>query len=69
MSVASEPETWVLEFVSFPDDTRPVNRRVARLLKIAGKACGLKCIRVRKPTEEELAASTGQPRQQRKDQA
>ena len=43
----------MLEFVSFPGDTRPIGRRVAALCKHAKRTLGLKVLIVRDPTAEE----------------
>ena len=48
--------------VSYPDDARPVGLRVRRLLKIAARLLGLRCIRVRgpaMPTAPPRPATTG----------
>lgn len=50
--MADAGQRWVIELESYPDDTRPVARRVARLLKFAARSCGLKCLMVRDPTAD-----------------
>jgi hypothetical protein len=44
----SDPDStpWRIEVVSFPDDARPIGRRIAQLLKHAKRTLGLKVIRV-----------------------
>ena len=42
---ADDPDVWVLCFRPAPGDYPPMARRVARLLKIAKRSCGMICTR------------------------
>ena len=53
----TDPSIWIVELKPFPDDERPIGRRVAAMLKYAKRACGLKCVVVRDPTSAELQAA------------
>lgn len=47
---------WVIVVTPLPSDV-PIAARVKQLLKFAGRRLRLKCVAVRNPTAEELAAA------------
>jgi hypothetical protein len=49
-----QADRWIVELVPFPDDDRPIGRRVALVLKFAKRVAGLRCRVVRDPRPDEV---------------